>query len=232
MNFLLTNDDGIDAPGLAALREAVAGLTAGRVAIAAPAGPMSECGHTVTTGKPIRTERLGENEIAVHGSPADCARVVLRGEVFPDFVPDWVLSGVNRGGNLGVDIYYSGTVAAAREAAILGARSMAISHYVRKELEIDWAAATRRAISVMTQLMEAPLAAGEFWNINLPHLDAGAAEPEALQCERSRKPLPVKFESGENTLNYAGLYAGREFEPGSDVAECFGGKIAVSKMTI
>ena len=133
---------------------------------------------------------------------------------------------------MGVDVYYSGTVAAAREASILGARSIAVSHYVRKELEIDWSAAARRTVSVLNRLMEESLAEGEFWNVNLPHLETGDSDQEVVFCERSRKPLPVRFEFNENALNYSGVYAERAFEPDSDIAVCFGGKIAVSKLTV
>ena len=233
MNLLLTNDDGIGAPGLAALRDAVSGLGAERVVIVAPAGPMSECGHQVTTAEPIRFERRGEDAIAIHGSPADCSRAVLRGDVVPGFEPDWVLSGVNRGGNLGVDVYYSGTVAAAREARILGVRSMAISHYIRRGMEVDWTAAARRAGSVIAALLEERLKEGEFWNVNLPHLDSGAVDPETIRCEHGRKALPVRFAThGDTALSYTGVYADREFEPGSDIEACFGGRVAVTRLSV
>jgi 5'-nucleotidase len=233
MNLLLTNDDGIDAPGLAALREAVGALKPGRVVLVAPAGPMSECGHRVTTGEPVRIERRGTDEIAIHGSPADCARIALRGGILPGFEPDWVLSGINRGGNLGVDVHYSGTVAAAREARILGVRSMAVSHYLRRELEVDWSVASRRAAAVIRELIGAELGEGEFWNINLPHLEPGAADPEMALCERGRMPMPVRFKSaGEEALQYAGVYAERGFEPGSDIDVCFGGRISATKARI
>lgn len=233
MNLLLTNDDGIDAPGLAALREAAGSLNPARVVIVAPAGPMSECGHRVTTGEAIRVERRGADEIAVHGSPADCSRIALRGGVLPGFEPDWVLSGINRGGNLGVDVHYSGTVAAAREARILGVRSMAISHYLRRGLEVDWAAAARRAAAAMRELMEEMLEEGAFWNINLPHLEKNAPDPDIGRCERGRMPLPVRFAAaGDEALQYAGVYAERGFEPGSDVDVCFGGRISATKTRV
>jgi 5'-nucleotidase len=233
MNLLLTNDDGIDAPGLAALRAAVAELKPDRVVTVAPAGPMSECGHRVTTGEPIRFERRGEDLFAIHGSPADCARIALRGGILGDFKPDWLLSGINRGGNLGVDVYYSGTVAAAREARILGVRSMAISQYLRKDLELDWAVAARWTTSAVRELMQQDVDDGEFWNINLPHLAAGVSEPGRVHCERSRRPMPVRFASPkEDARCYAGVYAERESEPGADVEVCFGGAVAITKLEV
>ncbi len=233
MNILLTNDDGIDAPGLAALREAVTNLgEGGRVVTVAPAGAMSECGHRVETSGPIRIDRRGDDEVAVDGSPADCVRVALRGDVIPGFTPDWVFSGINRGGNLGVDVYYSGTVAAAREAAILGVRSVAISHYIVKDLGISWPAATRRARRQLESLLEEPLEIGAFWNVNLPHLPTGAPEPESVRCERGTRPMPVRFETEDNSFRYAGVYAERDFEPGSDIDHCFSGRIAVAKLRV
>ena len=115
MRLLLTNDDGIDAPGLAAL-ERVAALL-GEVSVVAPLGHFSGCSHQVTTHRPLRVEGRGERRWAVAGWPADCTRVALRGL---GVEADWVLSGINAGGNMWADVYISGTVAAVREAALLG----------------------------------------------------------------------------------------------------------------
>ncbi|MGY8653561.1 MAG: 5'/3'-nucleotidase SurE [Verrucomicrobiia bacterium] len=233
MNLLLTNDDGIDAPGLAALRSVAKRLNQGRVVVVAPAGPMSECSHCVSTREPIRVERRGETEFAVHGSPADCVRVALTTDVLGGFRPDWVLSGINAGGNLGVDIYYSGTVAAAREAAMFGVPAIAISHYLRRGLAVDWDTAGVRAEREVRKLTCEQIGAQEFWNINLPHLDPDATEPKAIRCEPGRRPLPVRFASEDKgRLRYDGVYSERECEPDSDVAECFGGRIAISKLSV
>lgn len=232
MNLLLTNDDGIDAPGLAALRSVAKRLTQGRFVVVAPAGPMSECSHCVSTREPIRVERRGESEFAVHGSPADCVRVALTTDVCGDFRPDWVLSGINAGGNLGVDIYYSGTVAAAREAAMFGIPAIAISHYLRRGLEVDWEVAGARAERELGKLLAQPVGPQEFWNVNLPHLDPGSPEPEVVRCDPSRRPLPVRFKEVEERFCYDGVYSEREREPGSDVAECFDGRIAISKLSV
>ena len=120
MRFLITNDDGFDAPGLAALYTALKEL--GDVDVVAPAVCHSAKGHAVNTRDGIQVERrsvepFGEMYIA-HSSPADCVRLGLRGLGLKS--PDFVVAGINPGANLGVDLYYSGTVAAAREAAIMG----------------------------------------------------------------------------------------------------------------
>lgn len=111
MKLLLTNDDGIDADGLHALLTAVRGL--GEPVVVAPAGPQSGVSHAVTTDGPVRVEPRGDGRFAVRGTPADCVRVVLH-RLCPD--AGLVLSGINHGGNLGADVYYSGTVVAVREA--------------------------------------------------------------------------------------------------------------------
>ncbi len=136
--LVLTNDDGIDAPGLDALREAVSGL--GHVMAVAPAGPQSGCGHAVTTHRPIWHEARGLGQFAVEGTPADCVRLALH-HLAPE--ASWFLSGINAGGNLGVDVYHSGTVAGAREAVLHGRPAIAVSQYIAKGRPIDWEAATR-----------------------------------------------------------------------------------------
>ncbi len=114
MHFLLTNDDGIDAPGLAALEAAVRSLPGAQVSIVAPDSERSLCGHRVTTHQPIYVSPRGEGRYSTSGTPADCVRVALFGL---GIRPDFVLSGVNAGGNMGQDLPISGTTASAREAA-------------------------------------------------------------------------------------------------------------------
>ena len=120
MTIILTNDDGIDAPGIQALLQAVSGKTI----MVAPLGQLSGCGHQVTAHSPIHVDRRSEVEYAVGGTPADCVRIALHHVCAK---PDLVLSGINAGGNLGVDVYISGTVAAVREAAMHGIPGVAIS---------------------------------------------------------------------------------------------------------
>src|SRR2546423_933778 len=138
MKLLLTNDDGIDAPGLAALADAADGL--GEIAIVAPVQAHSGCSHRVTTQEPIAVETRDDRRAAVHGTPADCVRVALH-RYYPGF--DWVLAGINSGGNLGADVYLSGTVSAVREAVLHGRPGIAFSCYKRRELDFDWPRAAR-----------------------------------------------------------------------------------------
>ncbi|MGA9262212.1 MAG: 5'/3'-nucleotidase SurE, partial [Desulfobacterales bacterium] len=130
---MLTNDDGIDMPGLETLTRIA--RVHGDPVIVAPETAQSGVGHRVTTRAPLSVKRLAENRFCVGGTPVDCVRLALK-----VFAPDaaWLIAGINPGANLGSDIYQSGTVAAAREAAILGCRSMAVSQYIARDCPIDW----------------------------------------------------------------------------------------------
>ena len=113
MNFLLTNDDGIDAPGLSVLCQVAEQL--GEVAVVAPDQPHSGCSHRVSSEYPICLDRRADRRYALNGTPVDCTRIGMT-HVAPD--SDWVIAGVNCGANLGCDVLMSGTVAAVREAAL------------------------------------------------------------------------------------------------------------------
>lgn len=221
MTFILTNDDGIDAPGIRALSKALGG----EGIIVAPKEPHSGCGHRVTTHKPIQLEKRSSLEYAVNGTPADCTRIALK-HIKKE--PKWVLSGINAGGNLGVDVYISGTVAAVREAAMHGIPGVAISHWIKRPLTIDWDLATKWTEKVLELLWNKPLESGTFWNVNLPHLESDSSEPDIIFCEGSIHPLPVNYRVEGDLLYYQGEYAKRERLKGTDVDVCFSGNIAVT----
>jgi 5'-nucleotidase len=145
---------------------------------------------------------------------------------------DWVIAGINRGGNLGADIYLSGTVAAAREAALMSVPSIAISHYVAKGRVLNWEAAERRAARAIAYAMTHPPRAGQFWNLNLPHPENDEAEPELSVCPLDYGPLSVRFQKEASGYRYCGQYHERPAIPGHDVAECFGGKIAATLIPV
>lgn len=226
MKLLLSNDDGIDAPGLQALREAASEF--GQYRVYAPIAAYSGCSHRLTTDKPIRIDRRGDREIAVDGTPGDCVRLALHQS--PDEF-DWVLAGVNDGGNLGVDVFYSGTVAAVREAAIHGASAIAFSHYARKGVARNWRRAARWTAQVFARLIEMPRLAGSFWSVNLPHLDDNDPEPEIIFCPLDTNPLPLVYDERDDGFHDAGEYAKRPRTQGSDVEVCFGGRIAVTRLS-
>ena len=221
MTIILTNDDGIDAPGIRALQQAVSEPTT----IIAPNRQYSGCGHQVTTHRGIKLEKRSPAEYASEGTPVDCTRIAIN-KIAPD--TKLVLSGINAGGNLGTDVYISGTVAAVREAAIHGIPGIAISHWIKKPLIIDWSVATRWTKMVLKDLLSRPLPPGSFWNVNLPHLEPDRPEPKIILCEPSISPLPVDYRLEADVYYYQGEYAKRDRNPGTDVDVCFGGNIAVT----
>lgn len=234
MRLLLANDDGFDAPGLTALEHACRhcpSLQNAEIWVVAPAGEASMIGHRVTTNEPLRFESRGERRFAVHGTPADCTRVALF-RLMPE-PPDLVLSGINAGGNLGQDIVISGTVAAAREAAYHGLPAIAASHYLKRGLEVNWQTAAHRLAGVIATLLIADHRDGSFFNINLPHLEAGSEEPTVIETQPERGPLPVSFEDSTEGLRYTGSYPHRpQSGSTSDVSVCFGGNISLSRLQI
>ncbi|MCY4439586.1 MAG: 5'/3'-nucleotidase SurE [Deltaproteobacteria bacterium] len=226
MKLLLTNDDGIDAPGLETLERAVRDW--GEVVVVAPAEAQSGVGHAVTTDRPIPVERVAAGRYGIRGTPADCVRVGLT-EIVPD--ASWVLAGVNRGANLGADVYISGTVAAAREAALLGCRALAISQYIVKARPLDWEIVYRRAAPLLERLLAGELAQGEYWNVNLPH-PATDADVGVAVCALDTRPLGVAYRNEEGAFVYQGDYHKRPRQPGRDVDVCMGGRVAVTKLVL
>lgn len=226
MTFLITNDDGIDAPGLKALRQAVDG----QGVIVAPLQHHSGCSHQVTTHRPISVEQRSPTEYGVEGTPVDCVRMAVS-QLHPSST--WVLSGINAGGNLGADVYISGTVAAVREAALYRIPGIAISHYIYQRRPIDWARAAVLATQVIQKLLQCSIQPGSFWNVNLPHLDSDAPDPDIVFCPLCTQPLPAVYRSVELGLwEYAGEYGKRSRDLGSDVEVCFSGNIAVTQLWI
>ena len=225
MTIILTNDDGIDAPGIRALQKAVTGETI----IVAPNQQYSGCGHRVTTQRGIKLERRSNTEYALEGTPVDCTRLAIK-QIARN--TKLVLSGINAGGNLGVDVYISGTVAAVREAAIHGIPGVAISHWIKRPLLIDWEVATLWTSRVLEDLLSRPSPPNSFWNVNLPHLEPEQPEPKIILCEPSNAPLPVDFRVEEDMYYYQGEYAQRDRTSGTDVDVCFGGNIAVTLIRV
>ncbi|BAZ49063.1 stationary-phase survival protein SurE [Nostoc sp. NIES-4103] len=226
MTFILTNDDGIDAPGIQALIKAVNGRNA---IIAAPKYHQSGCGHQVTTTSPIQLQQRSDTEYAIAGTPADCVRIAIT-QICQDI--KFVLSGINAGGNLGVDVYISGTVAAVREAAMHGIPGIAISHYRKAKQNFDWDLAAKLTAEILADLLHRPLEPGCFWNVNLPHLQPGEPYPELVFCQPCTKPLPVNYRIDGDEFYYVGEYGKRDRTPGSDVDVCFSGNIAVTQLRV
>ena len=228
MRFLITNDDGFDAPGLVALYEAL--LPLGEVTVVAPSVCHSSKGHAVDTKKPIRVDRrrvdpYGEIFI-VHSSPADCIRVGMCHLLTKP--PDVVVAGINPGANLGVDLFYSGTAAAAREAALLGVPAFALSRYLRGEASFDWNVLSRHTTRVVAKMLTAEfrLPRGHFWNVNFPAMDNDSYPEEITFASQGTEPHAVSFQVLESDqesqlLAYSAQYRDRGKSGTCDVSQLF-----------
>ncbi len=227
MKIILTNDDGIGAPGLEALFQTLRSIST--PIIVAPEQPQSGISHSVTTRAPISINRLDENRFSVGGTPADCARIAIK-EIATDAA--WLISGINPGANLGSDVYQSGTVAAAREAAILGYRAIAVSQYIAKDCQIDWDITRDQAQSVLYMLLGKDLTRGCFWNVNLPHPLVADVDPGVEFCRLDILPHKYNYRKEGNNYVYDGTIHERPRDQGKDVDVCFSGNVSISRLAI
>lgn len=225
MKFLLTNDDGIDAPGLALLAQVAAEF--GHVVVVAPDSVRSGCGHQVNNERPLTLSHVAETRVSCDGTPADCVRIGLH-HVAPDV--DWVLSGVNDGGNLGIDVFMSGTVAAVREGVFLGKPGIALSQYVQRKDTLDWTARRNLVRRVLARLLSEPPPDAGFWNVNFPIWEPTQPEPEIVECGLDMNRHDVRFEQRDGQFHYRGVYRERPRTLGRDVDVCFSGNIAVTRI--
>jgi 5'-nucleotidase len=174
LRILLTNDDGVYAPGLRALRAALQKL--GTVTVVAPAGEQSAVGHSITLLTPLLVQEVvDENQQpmgwAVEGRPADCVKLALM-ELLPD-KPNLIVSGLNAGSNAGINVLYSGTVAAAIEGAFYHCTSIAVSLEYTKPKPLDFPRAAGLAVRVIEQILANQPPVGSLFNINIPSFDKG-----------------------------------------------------------
>ncbi|HUU84018.1 MAG TPA: 5'/3'-nucleotidase SurE [Phycisphaerae bacterium] len=171
MHILLTNDDGILAPGLRAMRRELARL--GEVSVVAPDTVQSAAAHAITINAPLVAKRVHVHKEfhgwSVAGRPADCVKLAV--DQLLERPPDLVVSGINDGANVSINVLYSGTVAAAAEGALLGFPSIAVSLEWGAELDFDWAA--RIAGGLIDRAVAAPLSPGQLLNVNIPDLSSG-----------------------------------------------------------
>ena len=244
LNVLLTNDDGIEAEGLRAMREALAALPDVRLAVIAPDGNRSAMARSITTRRPLWVEEVelpdGSVGYATDGTPVDCVRLARLG-VVEGFDADVVVSGINHGANLGDDITYSGTVAAALEGVVLGLPSIAVSQQsgaraldYRFHGGFNFDVAARFVARLVERLESLPLPSGTLLNVNVP-----AGRPDGVEVARLGKRIyrdELKLEREE-----AGPPARRRYwiygddpgfhdEPGTDLAAVAAGRIAVTPM--
>lgn len=175
MRILLTNDDGVNAPGLAVLAQIAAALS-DDVWIVAPSEEQSGAGHSLTLTRPLRVHRHGPKHFAVTGTPTDSVMMAVS-RLMQDSPPDLILSGVNRGANLGEDVTYSGTVSAAMEGALAGIPSIALSQVYAREgigADVSFDAAQAWGERVLRPIIAQPMPPRTLINVNFPALPADA----------------------------------------------------------
>ncbi len=164
MHLLVSNDDGVDAPGIAHLSDALRAL--GRVSVVAPDRDRSGASNSLTLDQPIRAFELGGGRYRVAGTPTDCVHLALAGLL--DELPHIVVSGINNSANMGDDVLYSGTVAAAMEGRFLGLPAIAMSLVTSEHLGRHYETAAQVAVKLVLRLLSDPLPADTILNVNVP----------------------------------------------------------------
>jgi len=203
MRILLTNDDGVNATGLGVL-EKIARTFSDDVWIVAPTEEQSGAGHSLTLTVPVRLRKLGERRFCVTGTPTDAVMMGLA-HIMKDAPPDLILSGVNRGANLGEDVTYSGTVSAAMEGALAGIPSIALSQSYAKEGmgdTVPFAAAEAWAGRVLAPLIAAPFAPRTLVNVNFPALPPGEVKGVRVVRQGLRDYGRLKIVQRTDTRGY------------------------------
>lgn len=232
MNILITNDDGIDAKGIAVLAEVAAAF--GAVTVVAPASQCSAMSHRITF-KPMKVQERqlgipGVKAYSVEGTPADCVKTAVDALMVEK--PDVVLSGINNGYNVGFDIAYSGTVGAAMEALMLGIPAIAVS-----QLDVDDFDASRHYLpQILPELLAGAPSATEIWNVNIPALNCKGIRRD---CTVSRGgyyngTMELKTENGDLISQYP-PYAPGDFPInvgtlGSDLEAVANGFVAIGRV--
>src|SRR6202035_4463160 len=239
LNVLLTNDDGIEAEGLQAMRRALVEVEGVRLAVIAPDGNRSAMARSITTRRPLWVEEVpfadGTTGYATDGTPVDCVRLASLG-LIEDFQAELVVAGINHGANLGDDITYSGTVAAALEGVVLGLPAIAVSQQSGSrnlDYNFDGGFGFEVAAMFVARLVEriedVPLPARTLLNINVPAGDPAGVEVTSLGKRIYRDEL--KLESEEPNRRRYWIYGsapGFHDEPGTDLAAVAAGRIAVT----
>jgi 5'-nucleotidase len=242
LRVLLTNDDGIHAEGLQTLRRALAALDDVDLAVIAPDANMSATARSITTRRPLWVTEVpfddGTRGYSCDGTPVDCVRLASLGLV-DGFEPDLVVAGINHGSNLGDDITYSGTVAAALEGIVLGVPGIAVSQQSQaREMDFrlgdtfDFDIAAAFTARVIDRIDDVPLPEGTLLNINVPTGDADSVEVSRLGKRIYRDALRQVDSEGDNRRRFH-IYGDspvHDDEEGTDLAAVAAGRIAVTPL--
>ncbi len=229
LRILVTNDDGVHAPGLEVLAT-IARRLGSEVWVVAPETNQSGASHSLTLSRPLRIRRISRRHFAVDGTPTDCVLLALQKIV--EGPVDLVLSGVNRGGNLGEDVTYSGTVAAAMEATVLGVRAVALSQCCRNGHPVKWATAEHHAPEILRRLWRADWPEGVLININFPDRVTASVRGVRVARQGKRKVGDALVERidprGEPYYWIGALREEEAWAEGTDLAAIADGYISVT----
>lgn len=234
LTVLLTNDDGIDAPGLQALYQVCVDAPDVRPLLVAPDRQRSACSHLLHLNRPITLERMDDDRFAVDGAPADCVKIGLQ---LTDSLPAVVVSGINDGSNMGTDVIYSGTVAGAREGVINRIPGLAVS-LAYGEQAPGYTFAARLTMGLVRYLLRVHEGDGApfFYNLNVPRLPPGRLGP--IRCtrlgQRVYKELITREQLGEDREQFVfggGMVSHRP-QAGSDLDAIAAGHISLTPLSL
>jgi 5'-nucleotidase len=232
MKILVSNDDGYRAPGIIALRKALAGLA--DLTVVAPERNHSGASNALTLEHPLRVTEVEANSYFVSGTPTDCVHLAISG-LF-DFDHDMVVSGINNGENLGDDVLYSGTVAAAIEGRFLGLPTVAFSLRRPARGEMDYDAAARVSRLVVQRLLERPLDRDMILNVNVPHLPFGELRgfltTRLGHRHRAERAVKATDPRGREVYWVGAAGEGRDDGPGTDFHAVAEGYVSVTPLQV
>lgn len=231
---LLSNDDGIDAPGLKLLEEVVRPLVK-ELWVVAPEHEQSATSHSLTLRRPLRIRHVSERKYAVDGTPTDAVLLGVT-HILKESKPDLVLSGINRGGNLGEDVHYSGTVAAAMEGALLGVPSVALSQFFADRHKVKWSTAKTWTPKVLKKVLAAHWPTGTFVNVNFPDVPSGKVKGIEVVRQGRRKiggGLTIGVDPRGDEYFWIGPQRDEQkFLKGTDLAAVNEGAVSVTPLTL
>lgn len=230
---LISNDDGIDAPGLKVL-EKVMRKFAGDVWVVAPETEQSAASHSLTLRQPLRIRHVSGKRYAVNGTPTDSVLMGVN-QVMKDSPPDLVLSGVNRGGNLGEDVIYSGTVAAAMEGTLMGFPAIALSQVTRDQHPVKWSTTEAWLPKVLKGLIQMSFPASVLVNVNFPDLPATKVQGIEVTKQGKRK-IGGDLQSGIDPRGDTYYWIGPQrvenrFKKGTDLEAINRGMVSISPLS-
>ncbi|MGW5957599.1 5'/3'-nucleotidase SurE [Methylorubrum thiocyanatum] len=237
MRILVTNDDGIHAPGLETL-EGIACELSDDVWVVAPEYDQSGVSHSLSLNDPLRLRQVSEKRFAVKGTPSDCV-IMGVSHILKDHRPDLVLSGVNRGQNVAEDVTYSGTIAGAMEGTILGIRAIALSqaYGAGGRANLKWSCAAAHGAAVIRKILEIGIEPGILVNVNFPDCEPEEVQGVAVSAQGQRNQALLQIDArhdGRGNPYFWLAFAKARFEPGNgtDLKAIAENRIAVTPLRL